>query len=401
MNKFLKKYELDRADVLYLAALTLIGLAIRVILRVVTSEDWKVYWDPWISDLRQMGFAYLATDRYDYAPSFVYILWVISKLPINPMTAYKAIHIVIDFVAAAVMGKIVMETTGSKIKSFCTYGFMLLVPTLWAESALWAQCDIIFMTFLLFCFYCLIQERPNMALFFYGLAFAFKLQSLFIFPFLVILWVNKKIKLQHFLWIPGLYFLSIIPAWIAGRPLMDLINIYMAQGAQDVWSLSIKWPNIYQIIGNQYFLLEYAEAGTWLILGILMCVMFAMAQKRYRITSEFMIQMGLFFAILTPYFLPHMHERYGCVADILAVIYAMMNIKRFYIPLVHILMSFNSYMAYLSHLENQEPSIYYGVWAFVELGLLVIVGLDMWRYMTNPENQTQVVKAGVVTEERE
>ncbi|MCI8599065.1 MAG: hypothetical protein HFJ10_11615 [Lachnospiraceae bacterium] len=401
MNKFLKKYELDRADVLYLAALTLIGLAIRVILRVVTSEDWKVYWDPWISDLRQMGFAYLATDRYDYAPSFVYILWVISKLPINPMTAYKAIHIVIDFVAAAVMGKIVMETTGSKIKSFCTYGFMLLVPTLWAESALWAQCDIIFMTFLLFCFYYLIQERPNMALFFYGLAFAFKLQSLFIFPFLVILWVNKKIKLQHFLWIPGLYFLSIIPAWIAGRPLMDLINIYMAQGAQDVWSLSIKWPNIYQIIGNQYFLLEYAEAGTWLILGILMCVMFAMAQKRYRITSEFMIQMGLFFAILTPYFLPHMHERYGCVADILAVIYAMMNIKRFYIPLVHILMSFNSYMAYLSHLENQEPSIYYGVWAFVELGLLVIVGLDMWRYMTNPENQTQVVKAGVVTEERE
>ena len=51
------------------------------------------------------------------------------------------------------------------------------------------------------------------------------------------------------------------------------------QGAQDVWSLSIKWANIYQIIGNQYFLLEYAEAGTWLILGILMCVMFVMAHQ--------------------------------------------------------------------------------------------------------------------------
>lgn len=395
MKNFLKKDQLDRADILYLVVLTLIGLAIRVILRVVTSEDWKVYWDPWISDLRQMGFAYLATDRYDYAPSFIYILWVISKLPINPMTAYKAIHIVLDFVAAAVMGKIVMTTTGSKTKSICTYGFMLLVPTLWAESALWAQCDIIFMTFLLFCFYYLIQERPNLALFFYGLAFAFKLQSLFVFPFLVILWVNKKVEIKHFLWIPGLYFLSIIPAWIAGRPLMELINIYMAQGAQDVWSLSIKWPNIYQIIGNQYFLLEYAEAGTWLILGILMCVMFAMAQKRYRITSEFIIQMGLFFAILTPYFLPHMHERYGCVADVLAIIYAMMNRKRFYIPLVHILMSFNSYMAYLSHLENLEPSIYYGVWAFVELGILVIVGLDMWRYMMNPENQISADAASV------
>lgn len=387
MEKLLKKYQLEWADILYLAAMTVIGLSIRGILRVVTTVDWEMYWDPWISDLKEMGFSYLATDRYDYAPSFVYILWVISKLPINPMTGYKAVHITLDFVAAAVMGRLVMETTGSKIKSFCSYGLMLIVPTIWADSALWAQCDIIFMLFILLCFYYLFREMPGRAMFFYGLAFAFKLQSLFIFPFLVILWVNRKIKIQHFLWIPGLYFLSIIPAWIAGRPLLELINIYMAQGAQDVWSLSIKWANIYQIIGNQYFLLEYAEAGTWLILGILMCVMFAMAQKRYRITKEFIVQMALFFAILTPYFLPHMHERYGCLADILAILYAMMNWKRFYIPVLQILMSFTCYMAYLSHLGDKEPTIYYGVWALIELALLVVVGLDMWRYMTNPDNQ--------------
>ncbi len=393
MEKLLKKYQLDWADILYLAALTAIGLAIRVILRVVTTMDWEMYWDPWISDLKEMGFSYLATDRYDYAPSFVYILWVISKLPINPMTAYKSIHIVLDFAAAGVMGRMAAEVTGSKSKGICAYGVMLLVPTIWADSALWAQCDIIFMLFVLLCFYCLFREKPGAAMFFYGMAFAFKLQSLFIFPFLVILWVNKKIKIQHFLWIPGLYFLSIIPAWIAGRPLIDLINIYMAQGAQDVWSLSIKWANIYQIIGNKYFLLEYAEAGTWLILGILMCIMFAMAQKRYRITNEFTVQTALFFAILTPYILPHMHERYGCLADILAILYAVMNRKRFYIPIVQILISFNCYMAYLSHLGAKEPAIYYGVWALAELGLLVIVGLDIWSFMTDKENQLPIPEA--------
>ena len=393
MEKLLKKYQLDWADILYLAAITAIGLAIRVILRVVTTMDWEMYWDPWISDLKEMGFSYLATDRYDYAPSFVYILWVISKLPINPMTAYKSIHIVLDFAAAGVMGRMAAEVTGSKSKGICAYGVMLLVPTIWADSALWAQCDIIFMLFVLLCFYCLFREKPGAAMFFYGMAFAFKLQSLFIFPFLVILWVNKKIKIQHFLWIPGLYFLSIIPAWIAGRPLIELINIYMAQGAQDVWSLSIKWANIYQIIGNQYFLLEYAEAGTWLILGILMCIMFAMAQKRYRITNEFIVQTALFFAILTPYILPHMHERYGCLADILAILYAVMNRKRFFIPIVQILISFNCYMAYLSHLGAKEPAIYYGVWALAELGLLVIVGLDIWSFMTDKENQLPIPEA--------
>lgn len=387
MNSFLKKQGLTRLDLFYLAALTLIGLSIRVILRVVITDDWLMYWDPWISDIKEMGFSYLATDRYDYTPTFIYILWVISKLPMNPMTAYKGLHCILDFVAAAILGKMIYKVTGSRRKGVLSYGLFLIVPTIWANSALWAQCDIIFMTFLLLCFYYLFADRPCRAMFFYGMAFVFKLQSLFIFPFLVILWVNKKVDLKHFLWIPALYFLSIVPAWIAGRPLMELINIYMAQGAQDVWSLSIKWPNIYQIIGNQFFLLEYASAGTWLILGILMIIMFAMAQKRYRITNEFIVQMALFFAILTPWFLPHMHERYGCVADILAIIYAMMNRKKFYFPLVQILVSFNSYMAYLSHLGADEPTIYYGVWAFVELGLLILVGLDIWYYMQNPENQ--------------
>lgn len=387
MNSFLKKRGLNRMDLCYLAALTLIGLGIRVILRVVITDDWLMYWDPWISDLKEMGFSYLATDRYDYTPTFVYILWAISRLPINPMTAYKGLHCVLDFVAAGILGKMIWKVTGSKRKGILSYGLFLIVPTIWANSALWAQCDIIFMTFLLLCFYYLFEDRPCKAMFFYGMAFVFKLQSLFIFPFLVILWVNKKVDLKHFLWIPALYFLSIVPAWIAGRPLMDLINIYMAQGAQDVWSLSIKWPNIYQIIGNQFFLLEYASAGTWLILGILMIILYAMAQKRYRITNEFIVQMALFFAILTPWFLPHMHERYGCVADILAIIYAMMNTKKFYFPLVQILVSFNSYMAYLSHLGSDEPTIYYGVWAFAEFGLLVLVGLDIWHYMRNPENQ--------------
>ena len=387
MNSFWKKRGLNRMDLCYLAALTLIGLGIRVILRVVITDDWLMYWDPWISDLKEMGFSYLATDRYDYTPTFVYILWAISRLSINPMTAYKGLHCVLDFVAAGILGKMIWKVTGSKRKGILSYGLFLIVPTIWANSALWAQCDIIFMTFLLLCFYYLFEDRPCKAMFFYGMAFVFKLQSLFIFPFLVILWVNKKVDLKHFLWIPALYFLSIVPAWIAGRPLMDLINIYMAQGAQDVWSLSIKWPNIYQIIGNQFFLLEYASAGTWLILGILMIILYAMAQKRYRITNEFIVQMALFFAILTPWFLPHMHERYGCVADILAIIYAMMNTKKFYFPLVQILVSFNSYMAYLSHLGSDEPTIYYGVWAFAELGLLVLVGLDIWHYMRNPENQ--------------
>ena len=60
MGKLMKKSGwpgFDKTDVLYLAAMTVIGMAIRLILRVVTTDDWGMYWDPWISDLKEMGFS--------------------------------------------------------------------------------------------------------------------------------------------------------------------------------------------------------------------------------------------------------------------------------------------------------------------------------------------------------
>ena len=44
-------------------------------------------------------------------------------------------------------------------------------------------------------------------------------------------------------------------------------------------------------------------------------------------------------------------------------------------------------MAYLSHLGDQEPAIYYGVWALAELGLLIVVGADVWKYMMDKDNR--------------
>ena len=56
MKRILEKYHLDWADVLYLLAMTVIGLAIRGILRVVTTVDWEMYWDPWIADCGKWAF---------------------------------------------------------------------------------------------------------------------------------------------------------------------------------------------------------------------------------------------------------------------------------------------------------------------------------------------------------
>ncbi len=375
------KLEIGFIDLLLLAGMTVAGVLIRVIFRSIVTDDWTIFWDPWINELKEGGFGALATDFYDYAPPFVYVLWIISLLPINPMTAYKGLCCCLDFVVAILAAKMIYDLTKSKTKAYGTYSVFMIMPTMVLNSALWAQCDVIYTLFVLLSFYYVLKDKPGVGMFFYGIAFAFKLQSLFIFPVYIVLWAKKKIKIQNFLWIIVMYFVGILPAWIAGRPLMELINIYVAQGTQDVWSLSMKLANIYQVFGATFFTIEYASAGTWLILGILMFIMFYLAYKKYPITREFALKLCLFFAMLTPYFLPHMHERYYYLADVLAILYAFVNPKRFYWAIIQVMLSVNAYMEYLSKTFS-GPIKYY---SFVQLGLLILVGREIYLYIKENE----------------
>lgn len=218
---------------------------------------------------------------------------------------------------------------------------------------------------------------------FYGAAFAVKLQSLFIFPFLVILWVRKKVDLKHFITLPIMYLVGIFPAWLAGRPFMELLGIYAFQGSKDRWSLSIKFPNIYQIIGNNFFLDEYVGAGMYLILGILMMVMFYMAYQKVSVNKEMVILMVIFFGMLTTYFIPHMHERYLYLTDAFLLIYIMIRVKRF--PLF-IAAGFLTVVGYAQYLTKNDPTVAYGVLAFVQLLLLIQIGLDLYHYLHDPEH---------------
>ncbi|MFA9376714.1 MAG: glycosyltransferase 87 family protein [Lachnotalea sp.] len=383
------KITLSFMDLLLLSGMTVAGILIRFIFKSIVTDDWSVFWDPWIKELQVGGFKSLSTDFYDYAPPFMYVLYFISILPINPMTAYKGISCIFDFIAAIVAAGIIFDITKSKTRAIGVYSVFMIMPTMIANSALWAQCDIIYTTFVLLSILYIMKDKPNLAMLFYGIAFAFKLQTLFIFPLFIILWAKNRVKIKHFTWIAVMYALGILPAWIAGRPLIELINIYVAQGTQDAYSLSLKWSNIYQIFGPTFFIEEYEKAGIWLIVGILMLILFFMAYKKYKLTKEFILLVGFFFAMITAYFLPHMHERYGFLADIFAILYAFTTVKRFYYPLIHIILSFSAYLEYLSK-AFAGPIPYY---ALVELGLIILAGRDIYYYITSEDNKQVIDKA--------
>lgn len=379
IRKLLKK---EQSEFWLVVVLTLLAIAVRVLVRSFVAEDWSVYWSNWLLQFQEGGFRALKDDFYDYAPPVMYLLYLITRLPLNPMTAFKGICCLLEILGAFVIAKIVFLCTKSQKKAVFSYGIFLFWPTVILNAAVWSQCDIIYTLLILCSVYFLLKDKTWTGMWFYGAAFAVKLQTLFIFPFLVILWVHRKIKIKHFVTIPVMYLLGILPAWIAGRPFLELLGIYAFQGGKDRWSLSIKFPNIYQIIGNNYFLDEYVGAGMYLILGILMIVLFWMAYQNVHVTKEYTILMVIFFGMLTTYFLPHMHERYLYLTDAFLLIYVMIRVKRF--PLL-MGASFLTVVGYAQYLTKKEPYLPYGVLAFVQLGILLLIGLDLYWYSAGKE----------------
>ena len=376
-----RKWELS--DILLIAGVTIFSILIRIEFRHVVTGDWTTWWELWFEQLYKGGFQSLAGDWYDYAPPFVYLLWIISVLPINSMTGFKLMMSGFDFMAAIVAALIIYEITKNRTKSLLTYAVFMLNPIFLVNSSLWAQCDMLPMFWVLLCTYFFVKERPSMAMFFFGVAFAFKLQPLWLVPMLVILWVNKKVDLKHFLWLPVNYFIGIIPAWIAGRPLLDLLTIYISQTEAEGWSLALKYSNIYYLIGETGFIDEYHTAGVWLSLAVFMIVLYYIGRKKLKINAEFILLLGGFVGLLAPFFLPQMHERYSFFAEVFLILYAVLKPKKFYLPVFQSLTSFMGYSIFVA----QDWSLPIQYMPFITLAVLFLTGYEVYKYINDPKNQ--------------
>lgn len=351
----IKKIRIKILDILLFFLFTVSAVFMRYALRNVIAGDYKMFFEPWVATLREAGGGIrgLAAEfeYVDYTTPYLFILSCISICPfLNTLLLMKIVSIFFDFVAAFAVMAIVYDRKKSMTYGVIGYGIFLMAPTILTNGAMWAQCDIIFTSFILWSLYFLLKDKPVPAMAFYGVAFAFKLQTLFLAPLYVILWMKGKVKLKHFLFLPLMYFIGIIPSLIAGKSLWELISVYFfqANGAMDIYALSHKFPNIYQLIGTDTFLFEYADAGIWLTLGALMLLLYTFARLEYELDPVMLLRMGMFLTMTVVFFLPHMHERYAILVDVLAIVYVFFDSKGFYVPVITLLCSFAGYTVYLA-----------------------------------------------------
>ena len=255
---------------------------------------------------------------------------IFLRLPI--MTDYydeKLRAIPLEYVLAVVCAAIVYRCTKSGSRAFLTYAILVIYPTIAANGALRNISSVYDAIFIFMGFYlCLAGSR-----------------------------VLRAIGTVSIL-------LGVLPLLFYNGWMLPF-NVALSYG----------WPNFYEIIGKTAFIDLFDKVFLLFLAGLLLTMLYCFAKKKIRITTDIALQLFLFLAVLIPYFAPYMSTWDGYTADIAALLYFMRRKDRFYLPMLHLIVSYSAY-AYMTNGETKLPMVVFSV---ILLGILVNVGVDLYR----------------------
>ncbi|MFH1676562.1 MAG: hypothetical protein ABIC40_06010 [bacterium] len=430
----------------------------------VESGDWERHLGPWYDFINSHGgFQALKFDFSNYPPAYLYLILVATWLPVPKLYALKLMSIIFDFVLAAFAYRAVKFKYPVGAWAASAFAIVFLLPTVMIDSAVWAQCDSIYVSFLLGCVYYLMKKKPIEAMIVFGLAFSFKLQAIFLLPMLLALLIKGELRISRFLIFPLIYILTIVPNVFAGKPFVDLLFFYQNQ-AESHTTLVLNAPNIYQwlrnlrydgfggviviigcivviafvifgfrrfietirsvdrigkvsliilLLGPAFMLLrpfvdlifmvthhrdafsvlktdfpslyesivtgvgnEFGMIGVYAGFLAVAALCYLVFRTRKKIIGNPMltVQLALVSVLMLPFLLVRMHERYFFPADIIAIVYAFYQPKRFFVPIAIVSISLLSYCPYL--LGKEIVSL-----AYLAVGLSIIIILTVCDFV--------------------
>ena len=155
------------------------------------------------------------------------------------------------------------------------------------------------------------------------------------------------------------------------------MTFYFEQTNTYPWG-TLEYPNIYALLGeamrDMRHAAEVSGAGTFMTIMILGCIAYYLYTKNIKITDELAVTLALFTVALIVYSLPHMHDRYGFLIDLLGIIYGTVRVRRLPVTCGFMLISVLTFMPYLIAV-HLVPITYLAIGL---LGLIVCVGLDLY-----------------------
>ncbi len=337
----------QRRENLLLALLLLyLGLCLRAALLDHESGDYISFLSQWVAAMRGMTVRQaLSTPIGDYNMPYLYLLLVISRLPIRDLYGIKLFSMLADVASALAVAALVRHLTKKDSAVLLAFLAALFCPTTWLNSGYWGQCDSVYGALALWALYAGLQKRSKTCWLLFSLSLSFKLQAVFLLPMAVVLLGVGRIRLKDVWAFPAGFVGASVPALLAGRNFSDTFSIYLQQ-TQSYPYLSLNAPSFWSLVDNGYF---DALAGAPVLLAMSLCLLMLLMVLRHgdRLDDRGLVLLGLVFSLTIPWLLPRMHERYFYLAEMLSLVYGAMNPKETAVPGILMAGGFLVYSQYL------------------------------------------------------
>ena len=379
---------------LCLLCLLPVGAALfyRVLCLDYCSYDYYDFLGPWVDYFRSHGgFTALKDNVGNYNVPYLYFLAALSYLDAPDFYLIKLFSVLFD---------VLLAWSGFRLcRLFCPSGsprpaaafcLLLLLPTVVLNGACWSQCDAIYAALILHALACGLERHGAASLVLAGLAFSVKLQTIFLLPLWAALWFTGRVRTRHLPLFPAAFLGAVFPALLAGKPLPDILGVYIGQAEAYADYLTLNAPSVYALLpealsGNVSLLapLGIAAAGL-LTLGVLL----ALFLNRRQAGDRTLLAGGAVLAIGIPFLLPHMHDRYFFLADALTLILACTDRRRITQAALVEAASLGAYYAYLK-LEYAFPM---ALGALLMLAALVCAACGLFSALRPPADITREIQ---------
>jgi len=416
MAVFARLEKPGAGTLLFAGAFSAVAMLARVSMLDFITADYNAFLKGWLNAFREGGFGMLARNVGDYNLIYQYFLLLITKVNLHDLYLIKLITVAFDYALALVMMRAAGHFGSEKAK-LPVFALMLILPTVLLDGACWGQCDSVYVFFIVLSLYLLATDRPVRSAVSLAVAFAFKLQTIFFFPVVLLGLIHKKYKLRHAVVFVAAYIVTMVPALMVGKPFMDALMVYANQSMGQYYdrltygaaNLYIFFPMMDFSTGQPFKWMRYIPGldgeGVNPYLNpdlypdlqhaaLYACVMLVLSAVIYwlihyrEITPDMMLDFAVFCAIFLPFVMPKMHERYFFLADVLSVLYAARHQRRRFLPLLVVGASLTSYASYLM---RQVP-VDQRVSALMMLAALAVVGYDLLTNMR--KNRAALAKGG-------
>jgi len=339
-----------------IAGIGLVSLAFVLRYCCLTYEtlDYQDWLRVWLSALRENG-AWHGLSRpiwsCNYNVPYLYFLALISLSDIFELLLIKLLSILFDVLLAFFTMRLVGLFSESPARRLTAFIGVLWLPTVFLNGALWGQCDVIYAAFAVLAVYLALSDRPGWSVAAAAVSVSFKLQGIFLLPLYPALFLVRRMKLRHFFVFPAVYIATILPAVFAGRDFMELLTLYYNNTSTIGDGLNYNSSSMYSLI--DFSALPAESASTiGIVLAFFLCAAMYIwiLLRRDDADNRVLLALTVVLCLGVPYLLPHMHDRYFFLSDVLTFALA---VTAPVMSLPALLVSFGSFLGYHAYLRQR------------------------------------------------